>query len=88
VSDITWTDTEWKTHVSEAMVEMSYAFDQFSNAKTLPEQGSAIEKLLNAWGDLKTWHPNYSYETGEIEGIYEDDESVGSQVQDNGGSAT
>ena len=74
-NDITWTDEEWKTHVSEAIGELSYAWDQFATASTFPRQASALERLANAMHDVKTWHPDYDYETGEIVGLYEEDPS-------------
>lgn len=44
----------------------SYWFERLSEARTLSEQSGAFVELSNKMHDLKTWHPRYYYETGEI----------------------
>lgn len=54
----------------DTIIEVVYATDRLLKATTLTEQGAAADALSNAVHDLKTWHPDYNYETGEIEGMY------------------
>lgn len=55
----------------EAIESVWYQMYRWDRSTSALNQADAIISLSNAIGDLKTWHPRYNYETGEIEGVME-----------------
>lgn len=58
---------------ADAIAEVWYRFEEFGKATNPLSQASRLVELSNAVGNLITWHPNYDYEYGRIEGVYEDE---------------
>lgn len=52
--------------VMENISEVSYAFDNYTEAKTLPMQAHWLGELSNAMSDLISYHPRFDYEQGRI----------------------
>lgn len=53
----------------DALETVWYAHYRYAEAKTLGDQAHWYIELSNAIGDLKTWHPKYNMDTGEIDGV-------------------
>jgi hypothetical protein len=66
-------DTDKLPGVYEAMENVHETFHEFEEATTLIRRATELDRLSNAVGDLISWHKEYNYHAGRIDGVYEDE---------------
>lgn len=58
----------------DTIAEVWYHMRQYDNATSRTNAAYHLTELYNKVGDLASWHLNYDEDSGEIKGVYEDDE--------------
>lgn len=57
----------------DAMEAVFRSFQDFAEATTVLRRAKELDRLSNAVGDLISWHKDFNYRTGRIDGVYEDE---------------
>lgn len=71
MSEDYWSPEERLTHQQTCIENVFYAVKRLLEAKTITEQGDALNYLNNEVDQMATWHPEYDYETGLIGDPYD-----------------
>lgn len=50
----------------EALTEVLYAWDMYTDAKTVTDQAHWLGKLADHMGDLRSYHPEWDWEHGTM----------------------
>lgn len=62
-----WTPEERLEFVQDSIEAVFWSTRRLLGAKTITDQGDALNDLNNEVDQLVTWHDRYNWETGEID---------------------